>query len=216
MNIAIMALVLLPHPPGLPVYTHPTDPSAREEAKARVWEVYRAIDEATPDPQRRMEMRRICRRESACNWIGIVGVHEGDARGGAKRWRKAVSRGLLEPDVCPEHDLGDGARWSTSGVFGVASAWVVHSIGECVAPEVLADPFVAARATSMWMDTLCRRHQACDCEGRVRWWVGPGVWAKRSSLANLDTIEGQCGERPWVRWVVAALQDAAAWMEYVM
>lgn len=206
----IQVALARPRPPGLPNYTHPTDPREREAALERAWEVYAAIDAATQDKELRAELRRICRRESACNWIGLVTYHEGDAAGGRDRWRAAVARGLLRPDECEAHQLGEAARWTTYGAFGVASAWTVRYLGECVGPSALDDPRAAAHATVAWMKSLCRRHKACDCEGRVKWWVGPGIWEERSRLGQLDSVQRQCGNVVWWRWIEAAVDDL--WM----
>lgn len=210
-----LLVLLVSRPPGLPNYTHPTDPRERELAAARAWEVYHAIDDATQDPELRAELKRVCRRESACNWIGTVTWHEGDAAGGRKRWRAAVARGLLKPDACPEHELGEAARWTSYGAFGVAAAWTVRYLGECVGPSALDDPRRAARAAVLWIESLCRRHGACDCESRTKWWVGPGVWAERSHWSQLGSIERQCGDAavPWWRWPGAIALDVIAFME---
>lgn len=203
---AIARDVAAAHPPGLPHYTHPRSPSARAEAAARVWDVYQAIDVATNDPALRAELRRICRRESACNWIGTVTFHEGDAAGGRARWRAAVRRGLLHPETCPAHELGDPARWTSYGVLGIAAAWTVHYAGECVGPEVLDDPHEAVPAGVRWIESLCRRQGACTCEERTVWWVGPGVFAARSRWSRLGSIARQCGPEAvaWWRWSTAA------------
>lgn len=207
-TVCLIQLALArPRPPGLPNYTLPTDPREREAATDRAWEVYEAIDAATQDKALRSELRRICRRESACNWIGLVTYHEGDAEGGLARWRAAVARGLLRPDECEAHRLGEPARWTSYGAFGVASAWTVRYLGKCVGPSALDDPRAAARATVAWMNTLCRRHKACDCEGRVKWWVGPGIWEARSNLGRLGSVERQCNNVAWWRWIVAAASD---------
>jgi hypothetical protein len=205
--LATLLALAISRPPGLPNYTHPTDPAERVHAAARAWAVYDAIDAATPDPALRLELRRVCRRESACNWLELVTWHAGDAAGGRARWRMAVARGWLQPERCPAHELGTPERWTSYGAFGVASAWTVHELGACVGPEALDDPRVAARAAVAWIGALCRRQRACTCDARVRWWVGPGVWALRSSIEQLRAIDRQCGAQPWWRWVVAFAGD---------
>lgn len=194
-------------PSGLPNYTHPVDPRERVRAVHRVLAVYKAIDAATPDPTLRAELRRICRRESACNWIGEVTYHEGDAAGGRARWEKAVARGWLDPARCDEHKLGDPARWTSYGPFGIAAAWTVRYVGDCAGPSVLDDPRVAARAAVRWVNGLCRRQGACDCESRTKWWIGPGVWEERPPLLRLASVERQCGDVPWFRWLGAAVAN---------
>jgi hypothetical protein len=204
----MLALVLaIATPAGLPNYTHPTDPAEREMAAARVLEVYAAIDQATPDPTLRAELRRVCRRESACNWIGAVTWHAGDASGGRARWRAAVARGWIDPETCPDHALGKAARWTSYGPFGLAAAWAVPLLGSCVGPEALDDPRTAARAVVAWVDRLCRRQGACTCEDRTRWWVGPGRWETRSRWSQLASVERQCGAVPWWRWAGAVAVD---------
>jgi hypothetical protein len=207
-----LALVLaVARPPGLPNYTHPTNPVEREAAASRAWKVLHAIEDATDDQELRDELWRVCRRESACNWIGVTTYHRIDARGGRARWRRAVASGALDPARCPEHEMGDPARWTSYGAFGVASAWTVRYVGDCVSPAELGDPRVAAKAAVAWVDTLCRKYDACDCESRTRWWVGPGVWSGRSERERLASIERQCGERPLWRWGLAWLLDV--WSE---
>lgn len=192
-------------PAGLPNYTHPLKTEDRVLARARALEVHTAIDAATQDPELRAELRRICRRESACNWFGEVTYHKGDAAGGRARWRMAVASGALRPDECPAHELGEPERWTSYGPFGVAAAWTVRYAGACVGPEHLDDPRVAASVVVAWMGSLCRRQRACDCEARVRWWVGPGIWAARSPWLQLEAVERQCGDQPLWRWGLAAV-----------
>lgn len=210
--LVLTLALLVARPPGLPNYTHPTDPRERAAAAARAWEVYRAIDEATDDLELRAELRRVCRRESACNWQEPVTWHEGDAAGGRARWRAAVARGLLRPSECPAHALGDPARWTSYGPLGIAAAWTVPLVGKCVGPEALDDPRTAIRAGVAWAERLCRRQHACTCEGRTRWWVGPLKFAERSRWDQLAAIERQCGSEvvPWWRWAGAVVVDALA------
>lgn len=194
-----------PHP--LPNYTHPVAFADRLAARDRVLEVFAAIDAATTDPELRAELRRVCRRESACNWIEPVTIHAGDAAGGRARWRMAVRAGRLDPSSCAAHRLGDPAAWSTYGPLGIAAAWTVPHAGRCVGPEVLDDPRVAVRAAVGWIHSLCRRQRACTCEDRTRWWVGPLVFADRSPWAQLATVERQCGDLPWWRWAGALVLE---------
>lgn len=133
--------------------------------------------------------------------------HPGDSAGGRARWKAAVAKGMLRPEECPAHALGDAARWTSYGPFGVASAWTVSHLGRCVGPEALDTPRAAAQAAVAWAGSLCRRYGACTCEDRTMWWVGPGVWADRSRLAQIASIERQCGELPWWRWTAAAAVD---------
>lgn len=208
--LVLTLALLMARPPGLPNYTHPLAPSDRAAAVARAWEVYRAIDEATPDPDLRQELRRICRRESKCNWDGITRWHAADGGGGRARWRAAVARGLLDPERCPAHELGDARRWTSYGPLGIAAAWTVRFAGACEGPEALDDPRVAMRAAVGWIGSLCRLRGACSCEERTRWWVGPLLFDARWRWQQLASVEGQCGELPWWRWADAVVTDVAA------
>lgn len=197
-------------PPGLPNYTHPVAAADRVDARERAWEVYDAIDAATSDPELRIELRRICKRESMCNWIRPVKLHRGETRSmGRKRWKKAVKRGLLHPETCEHHKLGDDpAVWTVNGAFGTATAYVLRHVGECEPPESMYDPYAAARAAVGHMEVLCRRHKACDCQSRVRWWAGPGVWAGRTERHKMRSTTRQCGEQPAFDWIAAYVMDA--------
>lgn len=188
-----------------PVGMYPPQ-DGREAAGERVAEVYAAIDAATDDPDLRSELRAICKRESWCNWYRRKAVHAADASLGRKRWRKAVDRGLLDPERCEAHRLGgpdEWGWWSTVGAFGAVSAYVVRHVGECVSPRELVDPKLAVRAVIGHMDVLCRRHKACTCEARARWWAGPGRWDARSPITNIRKLEHVCGDQPGVAWASA-------------
>lgn len=192
----------------------PRDPDARAAAEARVLEVYDAIDQATDDPEIRRWMRWRCKRESWCNWYGEAEVHKGDASLGRQRWRRAKAKGLIHPETCEEHQLGEERGWwSTVGPFGNVSAYVIRHAGECVSPRAMVDPYVAADLAVAHLGVLCRRHGACTCEGWARWWAGPGRWAQRDRLDRLHVLVSQCGPVPTYRWAWAALVDAVAWLE---
>jgi len=180
--------------PTLPTMGAPREPAARARAQARVDDVYAAIDAATEDPDMRAWLRRRCATESWCNWYGQVTVHPRDASRGRARWQSAVDRGLLDPDGCAEHQLGDPAWWSTVGAFGTAAAYVVRHLGPCVGPRALVDPAMAARAAVAHAEVLCRRYEACSCWGWARWWAGPGRWSQRFPSDRIGALERQCGE----------------------
>jgi len=187
-------------PEGFPRMGFPREPIARTAALERVDEVYRAIDAATDDPALRDELRRRCRTESWCNWYGVTDVHAGDASLGRKRWRKAVARGLLDPEACEVHELGETREewvwWSTVGAFGTVSSYVIRHRGECADPHDMVDPFVAADLAVAHAGVLCRRYKACTCPKRARWWAGPGLWDRRSPLDRMTRTVRQCGEQP--------------------
>jgi hypothetical protein len=185
----------------------------RAAAQARVNAVYDAIDRATDDLEMRAELRRRCKIESWCNWYRVKAVHQGDSSLGRKRWRRAVDRGLLDPDSCPEHELGETrdewAWWSTVGSFGNVSSYVVRFEGKCVHPREMADPKVAARLAVAHAKLLCRRHKACSCPARARWWAGPGRWDRWWPSKRLARTERVCGPQGWSDWLVMPFQTIA-------
>lgn len=162
----------------------------------RRMEVYAAIDAATDNPSLRRELRRICQRESACNFARRVGVQEIDAWAGRVRWTRAAHRGLLDPTRCVVHGLGEPERWSTRGAFGIAAAYAVRYIGNCIAPEALDDPWIAAVAAVSHARKLCAKYNACSCADRTRWWIGPGIWAAMDPLEREESIRRQCSGDP--------------------
>lgn len=171
---------------------------AKDEAAVdRVEEVYEAIDLATDDPELRIELRRVCKRESWCNRWETVDQHEADAWAGRSMWRRAVAKGWLEPARCEAHKLGDTPGvWAPTGAFGQSPAYGLRFIaedGECLGPGSLASPYAAARAAVGLVEHLCDRLDACTCADRARWWAGPGVWRRRSPIRNLAALSSQCG-----------------------
>lgn len=186
-----------------------------EAAQARVLETYDAIDVATEDSDLRIELRRICARESWCNRFGQVTDHPEDSWAGARMWRRAVARGWLEPDECPEHVFGNGGRWAPRGILGMSPAYALRLIegrnGGCLDPTALDDPYYAAEAGVEYVDHLCEVLHACTCESRTRWWMGPGVWSTRSPRKKLAAVERQCGERGLISSLVALTRYALSW-----
>lgn len=197
--------------PGFRRMGYPISPEKRAAAEARVLEVYAAIDAATDDPELRSELRRRCKSESWCNWYAVKAIHDDDASLGRVRWRRAAERGLIDHEHCEAHQLGERGEWgwwSTVGAFGTVSAFVIRHAGECVSPQAMADPFVAARLAVAHAQVLCRRQNACTCEARARWWAGPGRWDKRTRLHQLRSVTFYCGPEPSYRWTVALVLDA--------
>lgn len=203
--------------PGFRNMGYPSSPAERAAAEARVLEVYAAIDAATDDPVLRSELRQRCKSESWCNWYAVKGVHDDDASLGRTRWRRATERGLIDPERCDAHRLGDDRDawgwWSTVGAFGTVSAFVIRHAGECVGPREMVDPFVAARLAVAHAGVLCRRQRACTCEERARWWAGPGRWDNRSHLHRLRSVTFYCGDVPPYRWTAALVFDAWALLQ---
>lgn len=112
-----------------------------------------------------------------------VGVHRGHAprKPGGVFWRRAVDRGLLHPERCSAHqstDRGDG--WGIRGPHGLAAAYSVYLLGECVAPEAIDVPLLSALVTLRRLRALERRHGLRTPEARaLAWRVGVGA-ARRS------------------------------------
>lgn len=108
-----------------------------------------------------------------------VGVHTGHAArvAGAVFWRKAVAVGLLHPERCAVHQQTDGgAGWGIRGAHGLAAAYSVHVLGECVDPAALDIPLVSAVATIRRLKVLARRYGLRTVEARaVAWRRGVGA-----------------------------------------
>lgn len=132
----------------------------------------------TPDPTERAQLLAIGWRESR---LRAVGRHKVDAlpRGwtgpgltiarsvGARAWARAVQRGLLRPDQCPLHQLGDASGWSTRGPWGLVAAYSVPYLPGCWPPWALDVPVVSAwvalqrlRVARGWRSTPALRRWA--------------------------------------------------------
>lgn len=114
-----------------------------------------------------------------------VGVHTGHARRrpGAAFWRAAVAAGWLDPAGCPEHALGDGARWGVRGPLGHGAALAVRHLGPCAAPEHLDHPLVAAVVAVRRLVELERRYGLRTREDRAEAWRrGVSAAKKRQRL----------------------------------
>ena len=107
-----------------------------------------------------------------------VGVHTGHAArvSGGVFWRKAVAAGLLHPERCAAHQSTDnGFGWGIRGAHGLAAAYSVHVLGECVAPEAIDVPLFSAVATIRRLRVLARRYGLRTAEARaVAWRQGVG------------------------------------------
>ena len=182
-----------------------------QAARERVREVHAAIDAATADPEWRAELRRLCKRESWCNRFGIVGLHECDAqpRRGRNFWKGSVSRGKLRPETCAAHEMGDPVRWNTTGAFGQAATGV-WMLDECVAPEAMYEPTVAAEVAVRTWERMCGRGW-CTCVDHARVWAGVGRWRYWPELRKLKSTRGLCGARPAWLWLGAAVYDSLVW-----
>lgn len=150
-------------------------------------------------PELEPELLRICRRESWCGRYGDVGKHEIDGWAGQRSWERAVERGWLSPDQCPEHDLGsDPTDWSTRGLFGTIAAFALHRLephlGECLSPELLDQAGPAALAAAELAVSCDRFHgRPCTCEDRTAMWAGVGSWKHYGFRRRAAALERQCG-----------------------
>lgn len=102
-----------------------------------------------------------------------VGVHTGHARrvNGGVFWRKAVAAGLLHPERCAAHQATDGGfGWGIRGAHGLAAAYSVSVLGECVGPEAIDVPLLSAVATIRRLRVLARRYGLRTPEARAEAW----------------------------------------------
>lgn len=102
-----------------------------------------------------------------------VGVHTGHAPrvGGGVFWRKAVAAGLLHPERCAAHQSTDGgAGWGIRGAHGLAAAYSVHVLSECVGPESIDVPLLSAVATIRRLRVLARRYGLRTPDARAEAW----------------------------------------------
>jgi len=109
-----------------------------------------------------------------------VGVHTRHARRvrGAVFWRRAVEAGLLHPERCGRHQQADGGEdWGIRGPHGLAAAYSVHVLGDCVGPESADVPLLSAVMTIRRLRVLRDRYGLRTAGGRAEAWrrgVGRG------------------------------------------
>ena len=107
-----------------------------------------------------------------------VGVHAGHAArtSAAVFWRAAVRAGMLHPEACEAHQQTDGALgWGPRGVHGLAAAYSLHVLGDCVAPEALDVHVLSAVATIRRLRVLRDRYGLRTVDARaLAWRVGVG------------------------------------------
>lgn len=102
-----------------------------------------------------------------------VGVHTGHVErvGGAVFWRAAVRAGWLHPERCAVHQQTDGGHgWGIRGAHGLAAAYSVRHLGECVAPEALDVPLWSAVATIRRLRVLRDRYGLRTAAERAEAW----------------------------------------------
>lgn len=102
-----------------------------------------------------------------------VGLHTGHAarvRGGVF-WRRAVAAGLLHPERCVAHQSTDGGEgWGIRGPHGLAAAYSVHVLGDCVGPEAADVPLLSAVMTIRRLQVLEQRYGLRTPEARAEAW----------------------------------------------
>lgn len=180
---------------------------------------YQDADPEGAHPDWEFELWKICHRETWCGRWGIPSIHAVDAHLGPRVYRRAVRRGTLNPDDCPEHRVGPEygrtfASFSTRGGWGQIAAGTLHRMGQCTPPEALDDPYRgAANVLDIFQD--CKRwdgdpgarfRRSCTCEEHTAIWVGVGRWRYRNPLERWRSVSRQCGPTP--------LPGPWPWVEY--
>lgn len=115
-----------------------------------------------------------------------VGAHGNDAHEATRRfYEKAVARGWLDPELCPEHRAAtheEMKRFGVRGSHGLAAGYSLRFLtGECVAPEVLDTPLISAFVATRRAMEMCERRGACTREERHVHWVGARTAARRAA-----------------------------------
>ena len=104
------------------------------------------------------EILALMRVESRGVAVGLHTRHHARVRGGVF-WRRAVDAGLLHPDRCAAHQSTDGgAGWGIRGAHGLAAAYSVHALGDCVGPEAADVPLLSAVMTIRRLRVLTGRY----------------------------------------------------------
>lgn len=113
------------------------------------------------------ELLDICEVESECRPIGIH--RDGPPRiSGLRFYRLARAKQLL--DDCPAHALGDADRWGIRGAHGLAAAYSVYWLGECVPPEAIDVPLLSAIVTARRLGVLASRYRKRTAKTRAHAW----------------------------------------------
>ena len=83
-------------------------------------------------------------------------------------------------------------------------------LDECVAPEAMYEPAVAAEVAVRTWERMCGRGW-CTCVDHARVWAGVGRWRYWPELRKLKSSLGLCGARPGWLWLGAAVYDTFVW-----
>lgn len=122
------------------------------------------------------EVTAICRVESRCRPVGLHTGHV-NRRGGEVFYRRALARGIIDPDACDAHRpviAADPAhaldRWGIRGSHGHAAAYAVRHLGPCVSPDALDIPMVSALATARRLRDLEATYRLTTASARAHAW----------------------------------------------
>ena len=185
---------------------------ATPEYREAIEAAYLEVDPEGDRPWWRHELYRICLRESRCGQYGTPGVHRRDSWTGRKSYARAVERGRLDPEGCPEHRLGERAHaeFSTRGGWGMNAARGLHLLGGCRGPETLDTPATAARVAALTLATCEVDRRPCTCSEHTALWVGAGRLRARPLLAwttksRVSTVAVQCGRGVALGYLYAEL-----------
>ncbi len=123
------------------------------------------------------EVLAVLRVESRGEAVGVHTRHHGRVSG-TVFWRRAVEAGLIHPERCGRHQQTDGREgWGIRGPHGLAAAYSVHALGECVGPEAADVPLLSAVMTVRRLRVLRDRYDLRTAEERTEAWrrgVGRG------------------------------------------
>lgn len=119
------------------------------------------------------ELVSICKRESpGHDCKRRVGVHGNDPDWAVERfYRKAKARGWIAPERCPQHRRAP-IEFAVRGMHGLAAAYSLRFLGECVAPEALDNPYLSAYTATKRAQAMCLKHKACSRSERHSLWRG--------------------------------------------
>ena len=116
------------------------------------------------------EVMALMRVESRGVAVGLHTRHAARVRGGVF-WRRAVAAGLLHPERCAAHQSTDGGSgWGIRGAHGLAAAYSVHVLGDCVGPEAADVPLLSAVMTIRRLRVLAGRYGLRTARARAEAW----------------------------------------------
>lgn len=132
------------------------------------------------------EVVRIARVESRGRRVSVHTGHH-PRRPGSVFWRAAVAAGWLRPDECDAHQADDGGfGWGIRGPHGLAAAYSVRHLGDCVAAEVVDVPLLSAIITIRRLVELRQRYKLNREQRALAWRVGVGAVLRDRLDIDLD------------------------------